>query len=78
MPQRLRCMAGALSMRDKFPYLLSRCRTRNLEGDMHLIEIRRCIVNIVLFCVAEGSSHIGECIIDGHSIERREPRQLGK
>lgn len=78
MPQRLRCMACALGMRDKIAHLLSRGWAIYLESDIHLIEIRRRIVNIVLLCVAKGGTHISGRIVDSYAVERREPRQLCK
>lgn len=78
MPQRLRCMACTLGMCDKLAHLLSRGRAIYLESDMHLIEIRRRIINIVLLSVAKGGTHIGGRIVDSYCIERREPRQLCK
>ncbi len=53
-------------------------RAGQVERDSYVLEIGRRIVHIIFLGVTKGRAHVGRSAINGHIIERREPRQLGE
>ena len=78
MAQRLCGVTGTLGMCDELTYLLCVCRAGYGEGDCHVLEIRRCVIDIILFGVMKARSNVRRSVINGYVVEWREPRQLSK
>ena len=48
----------------------------HVELDDHLLEIGRCVIDVVFLRVAEGGANVSCRVVDRDLVERREPRQL--
>ncbi len=78
MAQGLCGVAGALGMVNQLLHLRSRRWTCHRHRDGHFFKIRRGVIDVILFGVAEVAPYIGGSVVDWNRIKWREPRQLGK
>ena len=71
-------MAGPLGVPSKTAHPMRRRRRVDGQPDVDAFEIRRLVVNVVLFRVEERGPHVGRGIQNWHVVQRREPRHLGE
>ena len=76
MAQALRGVAGPLGVSRQPAHLLLARGAHDVEPDDHLLEIGRCVIDVVFLRVAEGGANVSGRVVDRDLVERREPRQL--
>ena len=71
-------MAGAFRVRDKLADLAGGGCRLNAQADRDLLEVRRRIVDVVLFSIEERGAHVAGGVENRDVVQRSEPRRLGK